>query len=421
MGYPTPSQRGVITGIYYLGTWASYIFISHPASDRMGRRYAALTGITIVAVGTAFESGASGPGAYSMMIAGRIISGIGTGLVSTSVPLYQRFGYPFIVFKTRLPRWPIPYLYITYPALTCVLHKEEKPSREIRRPESRRIRHRTSSRVLGRVCRDVLEQHGIRRVGIVAVLAGHQPDPERSVRRRAAISPGNCSLVAARRELHERADPPRALAHLRRRRGVPGLRHELAHAVQRREPVQPAVEGVSSAVHGADVYPQNRHDSHRNATHRSPGTTNHARLRHARDGNRAVVCIFVYALGYSMGFGPAAWVYGSEIFPTAVRARGLNFSASGSSVGSIVAAQVWPVGIEEIGSNIYFFFMAINFICIPIILLFYPETKGVSLEDMDLLFKHHQQPSAEDVVTDDPVTITTIDSGLPKSPVLAAR
>lgn len=96
MGYPTASQRGVITSIYYLGTWASYIFISHPASDRMGRRYAALTGTAIVAVGTAFESGASGPGAYSMMIAGRIISGIGTGLVSTAVPLYQRFAQPLI-------------------------------------------------------------------------------------------------------------------------------------------------------------------------------------------------------------------------------------------------------------------------------------------------------------------------------------
>ncbi|KAK5625933.1 hypothetical protein RRF57_001649 [Xylaria bambusicola] len=135
-----------------------------------------------------------------------------------------------------------------------------------------------------------------------------------------------------------------------------------------------------------------------------------------------VVFIFVYALGYSMGFGPAAWVYGSEIFPTAVRARGLNFSASGTSIGSIVAAQVWPVGIETIGSKIYFFFMAINFACIPreregerkqgktvkdtlrheppmlthvtqsqIILLFYPETKGVSLEDMGTLFNSSQR------------------------------
>lgn len=27
-----------------------------------------------------------------------------------------------------------------------------------------------------------------------------------------------------------------------------------------------------------------------------------------------VVFVFIYALGYSMGFGPAAWVYGSEVW-----------------------------------------------------------------------------------------------------------
>ena len=26
-----------------------------------------------------------------------------------------------------------------------------------------------------------------------------------------------------------------------------------------------------------------------------------------------VVFVFIYSLGYSMGFGPAAWVYGSEV------------------------------------------------------------------------------------------------------------
>lgn len=50
-----------------------------------------MAGILTVAVGNAFESGASGSGAYAMMIVGRIISGIGVGMLSTSVPLYQRF------------------------------------------------------------------------------------------------------------------------------------------------------------------------------------------------------------------------------------------------------------------------------------------------------------------------------------------
>jgi hypothetical protein len=57
---------------------------------------------------------------------------------------------------------------------------------------------------------------------------------------------------------------------------------------------------------------------------------------------------------------------GGQIFPTALRARGLNFAASGGAIGSIIVAQVWPVGIANIGSKIYFFFMAIIITCIPV-------------------------------------------------------
>ena len=37
-------------------------------------------------------AGATGKGAYAMMIVGRIIAGFGNAIISTSVPLYQRFG-----------------------------------------------------------------------------------------------------------------------------------------------------------------------------------------------------------------------------------------------------------------------------------------------------------------------------------------
>lgn len=47
---------------------------------------------------------------------------------------------------------------------------------------------------------------------------------------------------------------------------------------------------------------------------------------------------------------------------------------------------MWPVGIDRIGSKTYFIFMAFNLVCIPIIALLYPETKGKALEDMDGLF-----------------------------------
>jgi MFS family permease len=87
---PKPSQTGLITAIYYLGTWISYIFLSHPASDYFGRRYAALIGMLVTCFGSALQAGASGHSPYAMMIVGRIFCGLGLAVVSTSVPLYQR-------------------------------------------------------------------------------------------------------------------------------------------------------------------------------------------------------------------------------------------------------------------------------------------------------------------------------------------
>lgn len=87
---PDASRSGLITAIYYLGTWLSYIFLAHPAADRLGRRHAALAGMAVVCAGQALQAGAVGPHALAMVVAGRIVAGAGTAVISTSVPLYQR-------------------------------------------------------------------------------------------------------------------------------------------------------------------------------------------------------------------------------------------------------------------------------------------------------------------------------------------
>ncbi|KAI0408497.1 general substrate transporter [Xylaria palmicola] len=447
MGYPTASQKGVITAIYYLGTWASYIFISHPASDRLGRRYAAMVGIAIVAVGTAFESGASGPGAYAMMIAGRIISGVGIGMVSTSVPLYQSevapagkrgkyvvlnhvgfvvglatgfwVGYgvtfwsttaygqyiswrfslainlvPSLIFGAGLPFLPETPRWLTehghHEQALVSLHwlREESFTNEQIHLELSRIRddvetHRESGaswlslfrdpNLFSRLWRASLLQFMAQMCG-AAAMKYYLP----TLLERVGLST-RIALLAGGIESTLKI-------------GMTIIEMMLIDRLGRRVTLVSGtlIMGFALLINGVlgRIYPAN--------ASRSADIV-------------SVVCIFIYALGYSMGFGPAAWVYGSEIFPTAVRARGLNFSASGSSIGSIAAAQIWPVGIEAIGSDIYFFFMAINFVCIPIILLFYPETRGVSLEDMDPLFAsrhprrqpHHHHRLPDDAAGDE--------------------
>lgn len=87
---PDASRNGLITAIYYLGTWLSYIFLAHPVADRLGRRYAALVGMIVTCVGQVLQTVAVKPHALAMVVAGRIVAGMGTAIISTSVPLYQR-------------------------------------------------------------------------------------------------------------------------------------------------------------------------------------------------------------------------------------------------------------------------------------------------------------------------------------------
>jgi hypothetical protein len=76
----------------------------------------------------------------------------------------------------------------------------------------------------------------------------------------------------------------------------------------------------------------------------------------------------------------------TQIFPTYIRAKGINICASAGAIGSIVVGQFFPVGIQNIGSKTYFIFFAINVASMIIMIIWYPETKGKTLEEMDGLF-----------------------------------
>lgn len=48
--------------------------------------------------------------------------------------------------------------------------------------------------------------------------------------------------------------------------------------------------------------------------------------------------------------------------------------------------QITPISIDSIGWRTYIIFAVLNATWVPIIYLFFPETKGLELEDVDLLF-----------------------------------
>ena len=90
LGDPRPAQKGLVTGIYYGGTLISYLFLSHLLADAKGRRFAARYGTFILCLGSICMASSMGPAALYIMAIGRFVSGLGVGIISTTVPLYQR-------------------------------------------------------------------------------------------------------------------------------------------------------------------------------------------------------------------------------------------------------------------------------------------------------------------------------------------
>lgn len=76
----------------------------------------------------------------------------------------------------------------------------------------------------------------------------------------------------------------------------------------------------------------------------------------------------------------------AEIFPLQVRAKGNAWGVVGWSIGNGWLTLLCPIMFNAIGENTLHIFAACNFLSIPIVWAFYPESNQRTLEEMDLLF-----------------------------------
>jgi sugar porter (SP) family MFS transporter len=88
--------------------------------------------------------------------------------------------------------------------------------------------------------------------------------------------------------------------------------------------------------------------------------------------------IFFFAISQ----GAVIWVYISEVFPTRVRSKGQSLGSSSHWIMNAIITKAFP-SIAAISSGAPFiFFSAMMALQFFVVLVFYPETKGVTLEAM---------------------------------------
>jgi hypothetical protein len=91
------------------------------------------------------------------------------------------------------------------------------------------------------------------------------------------------------------------------------------------------------------------------------------------------------------------WIYGTEIWPQEIRAKGYSFTILGWAVGCGMNTFVIPIMLDRLGWKTFIVFGVFNILAMPVIWLIYPEVAGKTLEDVNLLFASNSILASENV------------------------
>ncbi|CAE6467839.1 unnamed protein product [Rhizoctonia solani] len=402
-GYDQGVMSGIITGpqfqayfkqpnSYQIGTMVAILevgaFITSIASGRIadiiGRRKTLLTGACIFVVGGGIQTFTTG---FKVMVLGRIISGFGVGLLSTIVPIYQSeispaehrgklacieftgniFGYASSVwidyFSSFLEddwSWRLPLL------MQCVIGAILAMG-SILLPESPRwlIDH------------DFLDEG--RRV--ISDLQGADPDDPKVVAEFEEIKDMvEKDLISPLAMVFEQAGWIGREAILMT--GINGIIYVLSTVptwylvdVWGRRAILmsgAAVMAIALTATGWFMY-----------------------IDQIYTPNAVVVCVIIFNAAFGFSWGPIPWLYPPEIMPLAFRAKGVSMSTATNWLFNWIVGQVTPTLQEVIKWRLYP--MHAFFCCCSFVLVYflYPETMGIPLEEMDVVFGE-EPPSNDD-------------------------
>ncbi|KAH0032981.1 general substrate transporter, partial [Aureobasidium melanogenum] len=100
----------------------------------------------------------------------------------------------------------------------------------------------------------------------------------------------------------------------------------------------------------------------------------------------ATVMIFLFNTFFAIGWLGITWLYPAEVTPIRIRAEANGLSTSANWLFNYAVVQLSPIMINSIAWKTYFVFMCFNFAFIPVVYYTFVETNGYKLEAMDEIF-----------------------------------
>ncbi|KAH8729033.1 quinate permease [Phaeosphaeriaceae sp. PMI808] len=103
-------------------------------------------------------------------------------------------------------------------------------------------------------------------------------------------------------------------------------------------------------------------------------------------GWAAVVMVWLFVIHFGYSWGPCAWILIAEIWPLSTRPYGTALGGSSNWMNNFIIGQITPTLLEKITFGTYILFGLLIILGAAFIWFFVPETKRLTLEEMDTIF-----------------------------------
>ncbi len=117
------------------------------------------------------------------------------------------------------------------------------------------------------------------------------------------------------------------------------------------------------------------------------------------EGIISLVGVLIFIASFAMSMGPVVWVMLSEIFPNKIRSAAMSIAVGAQWLANYLVSQSFPMIVESNANKLkvdggiwnnslpYFLFSVFIALTIVFVWKYIPETKGKTLEEMEELFE----------------------------------
>ena len=100
----------------------------------------------------------------------------------------------------------------------------------------------------------------------------------------------------------------------------------------------------------------------------------------------AVCGVFFFITNYAYSLGPVPWVVCAEIYPAKIRSKAISITTSANWLSNLIISFISPILLDSIGPFTFYIFSLTCLTAYFWVLKTLPETKGMSLEQVNRVF-----------------------------------